>query len=158
MQEPDNLNYGVPSNFKFEVSKIPNVSFFLQNASLPTVTLGSVPQPNPHLQFSVPGDALNFAPLSLDFIVDEDFNNYKELLDWMTAIQNPEKFNSKLDEWYSDGVLNILTNNKNYNMSITFYDLYPTNIGDVGFSISSEGEPLACNVDFEYSHFKFNKY
>jgi hypothetical protein len=158
MKEPNNLNPGTPSNFKFEIRKLPNVTYFLQDADLPTITLGSVPLPNPHLNFNVPGDDLNFAPLALDFIVDEDFNNYKELYNWMLSIQNPNKYASKLDEWYSDGVLTILTNNKNYNMSVTFFDLYPITIGDVGFNVSSEGEPITCNVDFDYSHFEFNKF
>ena len=112
--------------------------------------------PNPMVNMNIAGDQINFSSLSCVFIIDEHFKNYSEILNWMTQIRDPEFIKGDLKEFYSDATLHVLTNNKNYDFSITFYDCYPTNIGDVSFGVTSEGEPLSVDVEFEYSHFKFD--
>ena len=88
-REPSKLDYASPIQFRFKMTKIPKVEFFVQTANIPGIRLGTATVPSPLYDYPVPGDKINYQSLDISFLVDENLNNYKELHDWISGLGFP---------------------------------------------------------------------
>jgi predicted DNA-binding helix-hairpin-helix protein len=97
--------------------------------------------------------------------------NYKEILEWMYGINNPESLDnhrlyalSNINKYYnkhisdflnlfSDGWLHILDNNNNENVVLKFVDMFPVEISEINFSTNkTDVNYITCNITFQYSY------
>lgn len=143
------------NRFIFKVDRIPETSFFVQQAEIPDV---SIPAPTGlYIDNSafVPGSQIQFGDLSVQFTVDEDMKNYIEVFNWMTDCKydNRKPKPDKLKDLVSDGFLIVLDNSSSPNVKVAFHDLYPVSISRLGFSTESQPNPVTCSVDFKYTRF-----
>jgi hypothetical protein len=83
---PSKFDYASPIQFRFKMTKLPNVEFFIQSANIPGISLGETSMPTPLKDIPMPGDKVSYQTLDVSFLVDENLNNYKELHDWITGI------------------------------------------------------------------------
>ena len=88
-REPSKRDYASPVQFRFKMTKLPLVEFFIQSANLPGISLGSAQQNTPLYDIPIPGDKISYSSLDLSFIVDENLNNYKEIHDWLLGLGFP---------------------------------------------------------------------
>ena len=88
-REPTKLDYASPIQFRFKMTKIPKVEFFVQTANIPGINLGTATVASPLYDYPVPGDKINYQSLDISFLVDENLNNYKELHDWISGLGFP---------------------------------------------------------------------
>ena len=89
-RQPSKLDYASPVQFRFKMTKIPKVEFFVQTANIPGISLGTATVPTPLYDYPVPGDTINYSTLDISFLVDENLNNYKELHDWISGLGFPK--------------------------------------------------------------------
>ena len=161
---PDNYNLLSPISFKFQIRKLPTVSYFCQTVNIPGVTLGEAIRPTPFVDFALPGDKVTYDDLSISFLVDEDMENYIEMVDWIKKLGNttdPTKQYATLtgtDGKLSDCSLTILTNNMNANRDIVFFDCWPTSLSELSMeTVAGEVEPLQTTATFKYRDFEIKK-
>ena len=164
-RQPSKMDYASPVQFRFKISKLPEVEFFIQSVNLPGISLGQAIVPTSLYNYPVPGDEISFQPLDISFLVDENLNNYKELHDWISGLgfgsshqqyadlqaTAEDRFpgSSKgslvagveipkpLSEGgiYSDATLTIL-NSKNIAVTeIRFQNVFPTSIGSLSYDV-----------------------
>ena len=164
-RQPSKMDYASPVQFRFKISKLPEVEFFIQTVNLPGISLGQAIVPTSLYNYPVPGDEISFQPLDISFLVDENLNNYKELHDWISGLgfgsshqqyadlqaTAEDRFpgSSKgslvagveipkpLSEGgiYSDATLTIL-NSKNIAVTeIRFQNVFPTSIGSLSYDV-----------------------
>ena len=62
------------------------------DVTLPTITIGSTEQPTPIKRLYVPGDSLDIGEINMTFLLDEDYNNYKIILDWINTLRMEKYF------------------------------------------------------------------
>ncbi|MEK9912552.1 MAG: hypothetical protein VW580_01400 [Flavobacteriaceae bacterium] len=169
--QPTNRNFLSQLGFKFQIKKLPNTNYFVQSVNLPAITLGESGEDNPFVRIPVPGDHLVYSDLILQFRVDEDFQNYLELHNWLTGLGFPEGFtqyktleDQALKEQgsgggiYSDGSLIILDSAMNPNIQIDFQDMYITSLTDLEFSsISTDVDYVVCTAGFRYKIYKITQ-
>ena len=168
--QPENFNYFNPIGFKFEVDKLPNVNFFCQSATLPGLTLGEATQPNPFRDIPTPGDKILFEELTIRFVVDEELENWLEMKEWIFGLGYPNsqeeyaklsRENSSIKprgNKYSDGVLMILTSNKNAQIKVTFQDLWPVTLSGIQMDASvAEGDYITADATFAYTIYKVER-
>jgi len=156
-----NKNFLSPLGFKFVLTRLPNIEYFCQSVSLPSVSIGTTSFPNPFIKLPVAGTQLSFGTLSLTFKVDEDLKNYREIYDWLTGLGFPDNF----DEYKnlatkpivsnkgirSDGSLMILTSSKHPHHEVKFYDMFPTNLSGMKFDATlSDVQYIEATVDFTF--------
>ena len=169
---PSKFDYASPIQFRFKMTKLPNVEFFIQSANIPSITLGETDIPTPLKDISIPGDKVTYSSLDVSFLVDENLNNYKEIHDWITGIgfpQDHKQFKNLLgtgsDRFpgttsstaatgtsipqpasdggiYSDATLTVLNNKNIAKTEIRFQNVYPTSLGGLSYSIT------ASDVDY----------
>jgi len=179
-RQPTKFDYASPIQFRFKMTKLPQVEFFVQTANIPGITLDEVQQPTRLKAIALPGSTLSFANLDLSFLVDENLNNYKELHDWLIGLGTPESDSQfagllttgsdrfpgstassaatgsntaqPLNEGgiYSDATLTVLNNKNVAKTEIRFKNVYPTSLGSLSYDIK------ANDVDYLQVQASFN--
>ena len=91
-RQPAKMDYASPIQFRFKCTKLPEVEFTCQTANIPGISLGSATQPTPLVDIPIPGDKISFQSLDINFLVDENLNNYKEIHDWLIGIGFPQNY------------------------------------------------------------------
>ena len=150
-------NYLSPSNFAISISRIPNVEFFTQKITIPSISATPVEIDTPLAAIYIEQDKLQYGDLELSFIVDENMNNYKEILNWMEGLGSPETTNQRAslsaskDGVQSDIVLTVTNSHKNPNLRFTFKNCFPTNLGQIDLDINVQDVAYAtCGVTMRY--------
>ena len=170
-RQVENRNFLSPTGFRFIVKRCPKSAFFCNQANIPSIDLGIALQPNYLRDIPIPGDKLEFGDLTIRFLVDEDLTNYVEIQNWMRGLGFPESGQEFRDlesegkdygiipteggdNIYSDGTLQILSNNLVPKFQVMFSDLFPYSLTTINFD--------ATDTDIEYftaeASFKYTMY
>ena len=163
---PTTFDFTQPALFKLKFDKIPHVEFFSYGVSIPGITGGEVIQPTPIFDIKLPGDKLVYDPLIINFIVNEDLANFREVVDWMVGLYKPQntdqyanwiKRNPNLttnQNKYSDAQLIITSNKMNPILKVTFYDAYPISISPLTYDASiTDVAPLSTDLTVNFSYY-----
>ena len=170
--QQENKNFLSPVGFKFSLTRAKKVDFFSNTANIPSLDLGVAMQSTYLRDIPVPGDKVEFGDFDLEFIVDEDFENYLEIHNWIRALGYPreigeyQKFmrkrqeefgtnsTSELSNMYSDGSLFILNSSFNPNIEIRFSQLFPYTLSTLQFNAKdTDYEYFTSRVSFKYTMF-----
>ena len=177
---PSKFDYASPIQFRFKMTKLPNVEFFVQTANIPGISLGSTNQETPLKDIAGAGDKVNYQTLDVSFLVDENLNNYKELHDWILGLGFPKdhtQFKNLLSTGsdrfpgttsstaatgtsiaqpssegaiYSDATLTVLNSKNIAKTEIRFQNVYPISLGSLSYDIK------ASDVDYLQVSSSFN--
>ena len=164
-----NRNYLAPTGFKFTVSRAPKISYFGNQVNLPSLTLGIANQPTYLKNIPRPGTEVDFEDLVINFLVDEDLENYLEIQNWIRGIGYPESLdqiydfqkddsNSMKDKYaeeinlFSDGTLTILNNVNHHKFKVNFEGMFPYALSTLNFDATqSDLEYFTAQVSFKYN-------
>ena len=89
-RQPTKFDYASPTQFKFQLTKLPKVEYFTTACNIPGISLSSALQPTPLRDIPLPGDTVEFNDLEITFLVDENLENYREIHGWMYGIGFPK--------------------------------------------------------------------
>lgn len=167
---PSNINPLNPNGFIFSVSKLPELTFFVQDVELPNLSIGVVQQSSSVHDIKIPGETAEYAELNVSFLVDEEFKNYKAIYAWMIGLTYPEGHQlytdfinsqgnensySELAKGYSDASLTIMDSSNKPVQQFVFVDAFPTAISALQFSSqNTDVNYLRASVTFAYSYYK----
>ena len=179
-RQPAKLDYASPIQFRFKCTKLPEVEFTCQTANIPGISLGGATQPTPLVDIPIPGDKISFQSLDINFLVDENLNNYKEIHDWLVGIGFPQNYTQfqnlqtegsdrfpgstrstaatgtstpqPLSEGgtYSDATLTVLNSKNIAKTEIRFQNIYPTSLGSLSYDVK------LSDVDYLQAAVSFN--
>jgi len=182
---PSKFDYASPIQFRFKMTKLPNVEFFVQTANIPAITLGETSIETPLKEIPIPGDKIRYSSLDISFLVDENLNNYKEIHDWITGLGFPEdhkQFKNLLttgsDRFpgttsstaatgtsisqatsdggtYSDAILTVLNSKNIAKTEIRFQNVYPTSLGGLSYDIKS-GDVEYITVNASFNYMYYD--
>ena len=168
----ENRNFLAPTGFKFKLEKAPAVSFFCNQANIPSLDLGIATQPSYLKDIDVPGDKLVFGDLTLRFLVDEDLTNYMEIQNWMRGLGYPEDLNQSYDlqktgnrkmdaksrgmeNIFSDGTMQVQNSSLVSNFLIKFQGLFPYSLTTLIFDATdTDIEYFTSEVSFKYTYYE----
>ena len=163
-----NRNFLSPVGFKFSLKRTPGVAYFCNEANIPDMSLAIAEQPTYLRDIPIPGDKIDFGDLSLRFMVDEDLTNYMEIQNWIRGLGYPQSikeyqdlekkayikqtFGQKRQDIYSDGTLQILSNNLVPKFQVLFDDLFPYSLSTITFDATdTDIEYFTAEVSFKYT-------
>ncbi len=146
--------------FQFNTPRIPNLSEFVQQVNLPSISNLQVDHPTsfgvnvPH-----PSGKYIFEDLTVTFLVDETMKNWLEIYDWITSIGSPgvSDYTKRIapEQFHSTGLFTILNSSYQPKFQVEIFNLFPVGLSGVQFStVSSDSEPVFCTVTFAYSHYE----
>jgi hypothetical protein len=156
-----NMNFLSPVGFRLVLKNTPNVEFFCQSATLPSVSLSEAVQNTPLVMIYRPGDKLTYEPFSLRFKLDENMTNYREIYNWMLGLGHPSSLNQykNLSEKTTDASVVILSSNNNPLASFNFTEVFPVSLSGLTFDVTqTDIEYLEAEVSFRYRDFSLEIY
>ena len=158
-RQPKNLNYFIPTGFKFMIDKIPNVNFFCQSCNLPGLSAGQFLQVTPLRDMPIAGDKVQMNELRVRFVIDEELQNWLEIYNWIKTITFPDNQEQyKQENVYSDGMLTLLTSNKNVQYVAKFTNLFPIDLTDIEMSSDvADAEVVASYATFAYTTYNIER-
>ena len=89
-RQPTKLDLASPTQFKFQILKLPKVEYFCTAVNLPGLSLNTVQPPTPLADIPLPGEKLSFGDLEMTFMVDENLENYQEISGWLFGLGFPK--------------------------------------------------------------------
>jgi hypothetical protein len=93
-RQPSKQDYADPTKFKFNIIKLPKVEYFCTQVNLPGISLAdNYTQPTPFRNIPLPGEKLEYEPLAMTFLVDENLENYQEIHGWLRGLGFPGGYN-----------------------------------------------------------------
>ena len=126
---------------------------------VPGVALNMVEQAWQGGKIQMMSGKLDFNPWNVSFVVDEDFNNWKLLYDWICYINNnKDKYAERNPKYTVDATLTILNNFKSSIFSLKVINIWPLNLNDITLSFREGETNLECSVTFAYDRFEILKY
>ena len=146
--QPTNTSFLSPIGFKFQLNNFPEVNYFCQAATLPGISIGTIPVPTPLKQIE----------LSIRFVVDENMKNWLSIYDWIIGLGFPTEeglakykklaINSELT---TDATLTVLTGNMNAQINFVFKECFPLSLSSISFdSGGSDIDYVTADVSFRY--------
>jgi len=168
-----NRNFLTTTGFKFTLAKYPKVDFFSNTALIPSISLGVAAQPSYLKDIPIPGDKLSYDDFSLDFLVDENFENYLLVHNWLRGFGYPfsvEEYKQLLDNdtlnpgkqnamsGQSDGTLIIYNSNFQPIVNVSFKGLFPVSLSTIGFDAKdSNANYITASATFKYTIYDIKK-
>ena len=170
----ENRNFLSPIGFKFVLADFPKIAYFAQSANIPGISLNVVDQPT-LLGRPIPWDAhgLNYEPFNLNFLVDEDLENYLILHNWIRGLGIGESFDERREleltsletrpnsgsgrivNVRADASLAVLNSNFQTNFWVTFKDMFPISLNALEFSATIDGTEYAmAQASFRYTGYE----
>ena len=159
-----------PQHFYFNVPMLADVTFSVQSAVVPAVTLGVASYDNPMQEVQLPGEKLKYEPLRLTLMMDEEFRCYSQLYGWMRDLAFPDNrpdlaskafFKNMRPPMGDDPSMpmtncNLMVNDSNNNpiVAFTFRYAFPIYVGELQFDTTEDGTNyIKFDVEFAYTYF-----
>lgn len=160
-QRPANKNPLSPTGLVFAVEKLPAVNFTTQRANLPGFSIPVIERLTMLQNQPLAGDKFSYDELVVQFIVDEDMENYREIFAWCKALGEPETTDQylnleNLSRWrdegiVSDGSMIIYDSKRNPNIEIRYVDMFPRAMSGLILDVTADNiQFLTCNVTFAF--------
>jgi hypothetical protein len=155
---PKNTNLLSPNKFIFTIPNLTNTMYFCQSVSLPGVSTSEVPVDTPFSTTYRHGDKLQFDPLVITFLVDEDLRNWEEIHNWLTGLTFPEKHEQYKQQakkgLYFDASLQINKNSNEENIRIKYFHCHPVSLGPIQFDYTNDPSvALICDLTLRYDRY-----
>ena len=164
----ENRNFLVPTGFNFILNRAPKVSYFGSSVEIPSMSLGVANFANYLKDIPLPGDKMEFSDFNLNFLVDENLENYMEIQNWMRGLGFPESLKEIYDyqkeapdikqpnksqlNLYSDGTLTILDSNMRPKFKVIFENMFPYSLSTLEFDArQTDLEYFTAQVSFKYT-------
>ena len=156
-----NINQAQATAFQVTFTKIPNTIYMCQAVNIPSISSQPVSVPTPFIAYPMVGDHLSYDQLNMEFIINADFSNWLELVDWKKRLYFPEDYNQHKSiaesegGLYGDCVVTLLNSTSNPILRFTYEDCFPISVS--GFRLSTvvqdSSEPMVATATFAFSTF-----
>lgn len=153
------------NKYSFEISRLPATRYFAHRVTLPSISLTAIDFHTPFRTVPFAGTKLVYdQQLVIEFDVDVNLANWKEIFRWMRGLGMPDEFAqyrelaasgpgiTPNDGLFSSARLLVYNNTFTPNVVIKFDDIFPTNLSSLTFQ-SSSAEILTASATFAYSKY-----
>lgn len=145
--DPLNIDPLLVTAFKLILPKLPSVTMFMQTVSLPGLSVKRVTQDTRFVSVAQIGEKINYSPLTVNFLVQGNLNNYREIEAWVRRMT--------VEGSHVDEVDNIVLSINDQD-TVRFYNCWPSTLGNLDFEANpTDAKYHHCSVTFEYDYWEF---
>ncbi len=158
----ESTNFLQPTGFKIIVNRkrFKNLEFFAQSAVHPDLSASPALLPFRGANAFVPGDKIEYGQFSVDAILDENMNVYKEMHQWIKGtigdkfVPSGEVTAANEDATSYDVSLLVLSSHNNVIDTIRYKDAFPVSLGSINFQATADAvQYITFPVTFAYTTF-----
>jgi hypothetical protein len=166
---PSNIDYASPTQFRFQIARIPNVEYFIVAANIPQVSFSGDAEINtPYKVFYNAGEVLDYDDLNVKFLVNENLENWLEIYEWINGIGFP-KTKTEYSEMitasekdpqnlFSDATMTILTNKNNPILQIKYVNAFPTALSGLDYDLQqTDVVSLSATITFKFTSIEITR-
>ena len=143
------------------------LELMVTKANLPGITIPDQAQPTIFgTTIPVPTMSAQFEPLYVEFLVDNQLENWKSIYSWMrnmTNIQNSTSHNLPYNDWHYSATLTLPSAVYKYDgcvdpvLTVSFQNFIPVKLTGLIFSSeSNDAQQLKSSCTFKYSYYTLN--
>jgi len=88
-RQPSVFDFAQTNQFKIYLPIFPTTEWFVVQANVPDISLGTANQSTPFTDISLVGDKPQYGDFSITFMIDEQYKNYMEMYKWIKNIAFP---------------------------------------------------------------------
>lgn len=139
------------TGFKLQISGADyvNTEYFAVSATLPSISLPEIELSYRNRHGFLPGEKIEYEPISIRIAVDEELKVYDELYQWILKNATTNTLDVR------EMSLIFLTSHNNISRTMRFTNAFPTSIGSVEFNTQmTEVEYAYVDVSFRYDRFE----
>ena len=161
-----NTNNLYANYFSFKIERgTDSLELMVQKANLPGITVPDQPQPTIFgTTIPIPNMTIQFEPLIVEFIVDNNLNNWKSIFSWMRDITNIEdayNYNLNYQNWHYSASLILHPTDScdtpNPVLTVKFANVIPVRLSGLIFQTDVSDAPiLKASATFKYSYYTLN--
>jgi len=166
---PENTGFLQPTKFLLTFDRIPNVTYFCQEANIPGISIPAIVVPSPVLDYHVTGNKMTFSSFNIKFMIDSRAEGWKSIHEWMLSLASPHGFHERNEltakqnlykntefKGYSDAVLTALSNLNNPIFRVHLVGLFPLSLSDIQFDTTlSADHIMTADASFSVKYFDF---
>ena len=172
-RNPINTDLLQTTKFQMTFDRLPNLTYFCQNANVPGISLTEIVRNTPFIDVFHPGEKAIYDTYNISFLVSEDLSSWLELHDWIRAATFPTDYkeyielakttrssftqtlaNNRRPAVYTDGSLTIYSNKNNPRFRVKFRDMFPCYLGSIAFNVGDNAETtVTCDASFRFSYY-----
>jgi len=158
------LNKAAPTNFMLTFPLLPTQTSLsggiplvlnIFSAIVPSLSLNTEEKMWQNTKVKGAQSPMEFDQWLVNFVVDDYFQNWKLLFDWMAYVNNNnDKMMERESNFKVDASLILMNNFKVKILNITFVGIWPTTLGEVSMNQREGDVSLDCMVNFNYDYFR----
>lgn len=150
------LNLSKNENAVFQLVDEPEISYNLSSFEIPGMNTGTIPIANPFLEVQAPGTKLIYDELTVESMVDEEFTNWRNAVEWIREGNNGMTFSTK-NITRKNATIILLTNNMNPFAYIKFKNVFPTAVGTIQVDMQqAEAVPMTFSLTLQYESYSLD--
>jgi len=139
-------------NFLSDKEKGDDLILFCSEVQLPGITLDTILIETPYYEQKEASNKISFDDLIITYSIDEKYNNYKLLLDWLLYIKHPERYEIRNQKVTAS--LFTYTNNENPSTEFVLHNIFPVSIEPISLDNKIEdSEDILHTVSFAIEYF-----
>jgi len=161
------LNRATATQYRFVLNQLPTaisagtvhdmdtLKLNIFNVNLPSVSLEQSQMDWQGMHTYQHTGGITFDPLTINFLVDGRFANWRILFNWITAIaNNKDRPTRPPKEYITDGGIILLDNWENVLFKIAFINMWVQSLGELSFSIRDGETHIECSATFLYDRYE----
>lgn len=155
----NNTNYLSSNRATLQISGLEDVNFNITGFNLPDVTVDAVEVPTRFNPGKEANNRVTFSDLTVEFLVDEDLQNWISVFDWMTELGMPKEHNYRgFKQRFSDATLIIYSSHNNPIVKFKFVEVFPNNLSGINFTEKdSETVMISATATFSVLYYEVIK-
>lgn len=140
------------TNYLFVVGEDRSMTYAVQNAVTPDLTLGETMYGTRPKDLFIPSNKLETSPIIVQFLLDESLSQWIDMYKWILTLKNSNS--AHFPDLTKTCELTTLDEQNQPLHSFVYGDCFPTNISTVQYTSQGESVALTCDVTFRYNKFK----
>lgn len=153
------LNQTSPTNFLVDIPDndyVQGLILSVQGVTLPGMNIPITTVPlNPLIMSHIPGSAVEFDPLVIRFVVDDNLTSYLGVYIWMLGTVDYNNHDSV--RWYEKDqsiAVHMLDNAQSKTVAtFRFYGAWPSNLSELEYMYTNDqDEPVSCIATFNFKY------
>lgn len=148
-----NTNPASNTQYQLVLEKFPDLKLMAQTVDFPSATMPPVEVFPQDGDYTIPSDRVLYEPLSVTFLVDDNYDNYYELYEWLLYLKSVDDGH----KYATTGVLILYNRQYQPVKRVTFKEVIISGLS--GFTLTSNEDDtiLSCTATFEYVNFEMEK-
>lgn len=169
--QPSNISLAQSTQYTLLFPQLPYLKYFLTTAILPSVSANPALQANPHATIYRHSDHLNYDPLNMTSLCDEDLKTWQETYEWLRGLTTPTSYKEyiknknlndsdfPLNKLYVDGIMTINSNANNPILQVKLKNCHPTYLGMLMYNNGDDGKNIMTfDITFQYDYFEISRF